>query len=250
MRVDCESVVQAYDRDGYVLVPNVVDSDWVERARAHIARLMREHPEVRPEHFHSSLAKRDPTWLELASDERLLDVAECFIGPNIALFGTHYICKPPGDGQPVLWHQDGSYWPLEPMDVVTIWVAIDDVDTENGCLRVIPESHRTHLTGLRSRTDHPNVLGSEIDMAVDDSRAQDCVLAAGGVEIHHPLTIHGSTANRSARWRRGLTIRYIPTTTRISGPSWWDEPNQAGCAFLLRGQAIPGVNHYLPWPTK
>ena len=60
----------------------------------------------------------DAFWVRLIADERLLDVAQAFIGPNIALFASHYIVKPPFDGMPVLWHQDGSYWPLDPMEVV------------------------------------------------------------------------------------------------------------------------------------
>ena len=60
----------------------------------------------------------------LAGEDRLLDIAEPFIGLNIALLSAHYIAKKPGDGQAVQWHQDGSYWPLEPMRVTTLWVAV------------------------------------------------------------------------------------------------------------------------------
>ena len=59
----------------------------------------------------------DPFWVRLVGDQRLLDIAKLFIGPNIALFASHYIAKPPGEGQAVLWHQDAHYWPLEPMEV-------------------------------------------------------------------------------------------------------------------------------------
>jgi ectoine hydroxylase-related dioxygenase (phytanoyl-CoA dioxygenase family) len=75
--------------------------------------------------------------VRLVSDERLLDIAEQFVGPDIALFASHYICKPAGSGRPVLWHQDGAHWPLEPMEVVTLWLAINDSTPENGGLRVI-----------------------------------------------------------------------------------------------------------------
>jgi hypothetical protein len=97
---------------------------------------------------------------------------------------------------------------------------------------------------LQAKTDTANVLGSQIDPAlVDESNAVDICLNAGDVEIHHPQTIHGSNANTSPRRRAGLTIRYIPTSTRIVTTTQWPS------AFLLRGQAVPGVNHYLPWPT-
>jgi hypothetical protein len=77
---------------------------------------------------------------------------------------------------------------------------------------------------------------------VDEAKAADVVLRAGDVSIHHPNVVHGSNANTSPRWRRGLTIRYIPTSTRIVTDRQWPS------AFLLRGKAAPGVNNYLPWP--
>src|SRR2546426_172787 len=93
----------------------------------------------------------DEGWVVVrgAIDERLLDIAEQFLGRNIALFASHYIAKPPRDGQPVLWHQDGSYWPLQPMEVVSMWLAADDSTPENGCMRVIPQTHRMDLQKLR-----------------------------------------------------------------------------------------------------
>src|SRR3954452_1836358 len=87
----------------------------------------------------------------LVADHRLLDIASQFVGPDIALFASAYLCKPPGDGQPVLWHQDGSYWPLDPMEVVSLWLAIDDSVPENGCMRVIPGSHKTSLVPVHKR---------------------------------------------------------------------------------------------------
>ena len=67
----------------------------------------------------------DPFWLRVVSDDRLLDIAELFVGPNIALFNSSYFCKRASHGSPVLWHQDRSYWPID-SDVVTLWLAVDD----------------------------------------------------------------------------------------------------------------------------
>jgi hypothetical protein len=190
----------------------------------------------------------DPFWVRLISDPRLLDIAEVFIGPDIALFASHYIAKPPYDGQAVLWHQDGSFWPLEPMQVVTLWLAFDDVDVENGCMRVLPGTQNQRLLSLEEmekQDDGMNVLGTGINPAqLDESAAVDIMLKAGEVEIHHPNIIHGSNPNNSSRWRRGLTIRYIPASTRIVSEERWPS------AFLLRGNAHPAVdNRYRPWPV-
>ena len=232
-----------YDRDGYVVVRNVIDQDLVEEGRRHIEWLLERHPGLRPEQLHHSLMTDDPFWVRLVSDDRLLDVAQQFVGPNIALFASHYIAKRPFDGQAVLWHQDGSYWPLEPMEVVTLWLALDDSTPENGCMRVIPGTQDMELQEMKPRTEVDNVLSSGMDdSAVDESKAVDLILGRGDVSIHHPNVVHGSNANTSPKWRRGLTIRYIPSSTRIISDKQWPS------AFLLRGQAVPGVNQYLPWP--
>lgn len=234
--------IEQYQKEGYTIFRKVLDEELLAEASAHVEWLQRKNPHLRPEHLGHTLIRNDPFWIRLVSDERLLDIAELFIGPNIALFASHYISKPPSEGQPVLWHQDGSYWPLEPMEVVTLWLAVDDSTPENGCMRVIPGTHRMLLQPLQRRTDIPNVLSSGMDESlVDESWAVDVVLKAGDVSVHHPALIHGSDANRSARRRCGLTIRYIPTTTRITVPHW---PS----AFLFRGRAVPGVNDYLPYP--
>lgn len=242
-RAALEAGRRQYDEDGYAIFRDVVDGDLVGEASRHVEWLLEKNPGVRPEKLMHTLMTNDPFWVHLVSDPGLLDVAEQFVGPDIALFASHYISKPPYEGQPVLWHQDGSYWPLEPMEVVTLWLAVDDSTPENGCMRVIPKSHRLPLSELQPATAVENVLGSQIDPAmVDESLAVDVALRAGDVSVHHPNIIHGSNANNSAFRRCGLTIRYIPTSTRIVSEEPWPS------AFLLRGNARPGINTYLPHP--
>lgn len=232
-----------YEKDGYVLFHNALDQDLMKEAKEHVDWLMKKHPDKRPEQLTHDLMVNDPFWVRLISDDRLLDIAEQFIGPNIALFASHYICKPAGDGQPVLWHQDGSYWPLDPMNVVTLWLAVDDSMEENGCMRVIPGTQDVDLQEMKENKDQANVLSSEIDSSfVDDAKAVSFVMKSGSVSVHHPNVIHGSNANTSPYRRCGLTIRYIPTSTRILSDKPWPS------AFMLRGEAVPGINEYQPFP--
>ncbi|MHB8717571.1 MAG: phytanoyl-CoA dioxygenase family protein [Candidatus Dormibacteria bacterium] len=232
---------QRFSRDGYFVVPSVLDGDLMAEVSAHVDWLQARHPELRGEQLGHLLVADDPFWVRLVSDPRLLDVAEAIIGPDIALFASHYISKPAYSGQPVLWHQDSAYWPLDPMEVVTLWLAVDDSDAENGCMRVIPGSHTMEVKPLRAAADGENVLGSEIAVETDTSKAVDVVVPRGGVSVHHPNIVHGSEPNRSPRRRCGLTIRYIPATTRILHDGW-------PCAFLLRGRAVPGINTYVARP--
>ena len=232
-----------YDRFGYAVFPDVLDPGLVSEASAHVEWLLRENPGTRPEQLGHTLMRQDPFWVRLVSDERLLNVAEQFIGPDIALFASHYICKPPLDGQPVLWHQDGAYWPLEPMEVVSLWLAVDDSLADNGCLRVLPGTHHSKLAERREKTDVPNVLGSTLADSVDEGSAVDVIVRAGGVSVHHPNLVHASNGNGSPRRRCGLTVRYIPATTRIRHEGQWPS------AFFLRGRKLLGRNSYLPWPA-
>ena len=138
-------VLDRFETDGYAVFRRVLDPALIEEAAGHVDWLQRHHPDLRPEQLGHTLMRDDPFWLRLISDERLLDIAETFIGPDIALFASHYISKPPFAGQAVLWHQDAAFWPLEPMRVVTLWLAVDHSTPENGCVRLVPGSHRGEI---------------------------------------------------------------------------------------------------------
>ncbi|MBO9605594.1 MAG: phytanoyl-CoA dioxygenase family protein [Paenibacillaceae bacterium] len=231
-----------YEEQGYVIYRHVLDDALMREAQEHVLHLMKLRPDLPPEKFEHVLFPDDPFFVRLTGDERLLDIVESYIGPDIALFGAHYFCKMPYTGQAVLWHQDGSYWPLDPMEVVTLWLAVDESTRENGCLRVIPRSHKLALQTMGASTGVPNVLDSEIDPSfVNEAEAVDIELNPGDVEVHHPNIIHGSEANRSPKRRCGLAIRYISTRTRILWDKW--------PTFVLRGEAVPGVNAYLDRPS-
>jgi ectoine hydroxylase-related dioxygenase (phytanoyl-CoA dioxygenase family) len=242
--VDLAAKAEQYETDGYAIVPEVVDETLVEEGRRHVEWLQEQNPDRRPEQLGHDLMAGDPFWVRLVSDPRILDVVEEFVGPDVGLFASHYIAKPPENGQPVLWHQDGAYWGLEPMDVVTVWLSFDVVRRDNGGMKVIPGTQEMDLKEMRERTDEENVLESETTADVDESDAVDLELDPGDVSVHHPNIIHGSDGNGSDRWRRGLTIRYIPTSTTIT-----QEPQPWPASFFLRGDETTGENRYMPWPT-
>jgi ectoine hydroxylase-related dioxygenase (phytanoyl-CoA dioxygenase family) len=239
---DRATALERYRADGYTIFRDVIDADLIAEASDHAAWLQRQHPDVRPEQLGHTFLRDDPFWIRLISDDRLVDIAELFVGPDVAVFASHYISKPPFSGQPVLWHQDGAFWPLQPMQVVTLWLAVDHSTPDNGCVRLIPGSHTMDSAPMRDNTEVDNVLGQEIAVAVDESRAVDVSLRPGDVEVHHPNIVHGSNANTSPHRRCGLTIRYIPTSTRILGD---EQPFPS--AFWLRGAT--GVNSYQDVPA-
>src|ERR1051325_4042859 len=96
----------------------VMDAELIQEASDHVAWLLEKNPGLRPEQLHNNLMTDDPFWVRLVGDERLLDIAEQFIGPNIALSASHKTSNPQLDGKPVLGNRGGAFWPLEPMEVV------------------------------------------------------------------------------------------------------------------------------------
>jgi phytanoyl-CoA hydroxylase len=242
-----QDAIEQYERDGFAIFRNVIDPELLAEADQHVQWLMSKYPDLRPEHFHHPLMRDDAFWVRLVSDERLLDIAQLFLGPDIALFTAHYICKPPLDGQPVLWHQDGAYWKLDPMDALTLWLAVDQTTPENGCLKMIPGSHKIPLEDPELRTDTPNMLFSSareslVQQWIDTADVVEIQLNPGDVSIHHPHILHCSEPNTSATRRCGLDMGFIRTTTRITNEGLYLDP------ILMRGSAVTEINNYRAWP--
>ena len=241
-----EELKKEYDKNGYAIVRSAIDPELVSEVENHVHWLSEKYPDTRPEAFHHNLLVNDPFIHHLLDSEKILDVIESIIGPDIALFGAHYIAKKPHDGKPVGWHQDGSYWPLEPMEVVSVWLAGTDSNVENACMRVIPGTQNKKMLSpsqMINLDTEDYVLDLAIDpKQIDDSQAVDIELNAGDISIHNPAIVHGSNSNVSNRWRIGLTLRYIPTSTYVNRKGW-------DC-ILLRGQPKAGIkNRYAKRPV-
>jgi ectoine hydroxylase-related dioxygenase (phytanoyl-CoA dioxygenase family) len=154
---------------------------------------------------------------DILSDRRIVDCVSDLLGENVIGWGSHFFCKMPHDGKSVAWHQDASYWPLSPSKAATVWLAIDDADCENACMRFIAGSHHVgHLTYRPSSPEDHNVLNQSVDNPEQYGEIVDDVLAAGQISIHSDLLLHGSVANDSDRRRCGLTIRYAAADVRAA----------------------------------
>jgi non-heme Fe2+,alpha-ketoglutarate-dependent halogenase len=172
---------------------------------------------------------------ELATNPRILDCVESLIGPDFLLLATHFFCKYGPDDKFVAWHQDATYWGLEPPKALTVWYAVDDSDVENGCMRVIPGSHQGGLRVHGKAEAHGNLLSinQEVPVTAEEERsAVDLILHAGEASIHDGWLIHGSLPNRSHRRRCGLTLRYVPTSVK---PVELNSIGKRWRAILVRG---------------
>lgn len=157
------------------------------------------------------------TWADaLVHHPRILDAVEDVIGPDILCWTTNFFIKEANSPGFVSWHQDSTYWGLDPDDVITAWVAFTDVTPENGYMQFIPGTHRVDQLPHLDTFHKDNLLsrGQEIAVEVDKSKAVGIGLKAGEMSLHHIKLVHGSDANRSNDRRIGLAIRYIPTYVR------------------------------------
>jgi ectoine hydroxylase-related dioxygenase (phytanoyl-CoA dioxygenase family) len=236
-----------YAKNGYAIIRDVVPESLLEEVRTHVEWLIEKYPELRPEHLHHPLIRNDAFWARMVLEPTIVDIAERFLGCNIACFTAHYVCKPAFDGHAVLWHQDGAYWKLEPMEALTVWLAVDESTAENGCLRVIPGTQHLPLQIVSARNDVPNLLFSASDQRMVDEMIErhgivDLELQPGDLSIHHPNLLHSSEPNTSPQRRCGLDIGYISAATHISSSGVYLDP------LLVRGDPAPGTNRYRPIP--
>ena len=163
----------------------------------------------------------DPKLFEWLFADEVLDMIEPLIGPDIALFSSHFIAKPAGTGRRVPWHEDSAYWKkmMHPHDVVTVWLAIDPSTRANGCMKVIPRTHAGAggFSEYEDRDPNTNMFAAEIKpKQVDESRAVHLELSPGQCSLHHAKLMHASDPNTSAMRRCGYTMRYMPTTVKLN----------------------------------
>jgi len=153
---------------------------------------------------------------ELVRRPAILDAVEGVLGPDILVWTSSMFSKKPASPDFVSWHQDIAYWGLEPPEIVTAWVALTDSSPDNGCMRVVPGTHKLDVVAHRDTFGANNMLsrGQEVAVDVDEAQAVNIVLKPGEMSLHHTKIVHGSNANLSARPRQGFAIRYIAPTVR------------------------------------
>lgn len=239
-------LVEQYHRDGYLFPIRLFEESELVPLREHVDRMIAGLADgKRPEDL-NMLHPQDPFLLQWLCQPRILDLVEPIVGPNIVLFASHFISKPAGHGKAVPWHQDSVYWPLSPMKVVTVWLAVDPACKANGCMRVIPGSHRWGDIGHEG-VDRPEeyVLSQKTrDGAFREEDAVDVELAPGEVSLHDALLIHGSNANTSAMRRCGYTMRYMPAEVKIDRTKSPHHP-----LYLVRGEDRANHNAYAELPV-
>jgi Phytanoyl-CoA dioxygenase (PhyH) len=204
-----------FHRDGFLSPIRAFSGDEIEDRLRRLEAIESERAGRLPPAMNVKPHLLVPWLWDMVHEPRILDPVEELLGPDIVCLGSSFIAKQPGDAGYVAWHQDATYWGLSSPEAVTAWVAFTPSVVENGCVRVVPGSHREQLAhGDSGAAKNMLGRGEELIVAVDESRAVDVVLAPGEMSLHHVLIVHGSEPNRAEFRRVGFAIRYIPGRVR------------------------------------
>ncbi len=247
-----EQDVQAYKRDGVIVIPDVLGAATLAEVRKVIAELVAEsaktleHTDVydlEPGHTAENPKVRrikapqkvHPIFDEIVRSAPVLDILNKLIGPALRLHGSKLNMKSAHYGSPVEWHQDWAFYPHTNDDILAIGVLLDDTDLSNGPMLVSPGTHTGEVwnhhgeDGCFAGLIDPDIIKSEIERAVP------CMGRAGSMSFHHVRALHGSALNTSDRSRNLLLYEVAASDAwPLMGVKDFDEFNSR----LLTGDPV------------
>lgn len=217
-----------FDAKGYVRIKQMFDAPELARMKAEIQRLLELHS------AHGGvfvgLAANSDLFKELAADSRIVNPLEAILGPDIEFLSDKVVFKSKRVDFASPWHQDWPYW--EGTHKLSVWIALDPATPENGCLKMMPGSHKASLThdGAPPGT---TTFGLRVDQdTVDESQAEILACDAGDAVIFHDLTLHASCANVSGADRWALISTYRSASEPDLDYSW------AVARAVVRGKGV------------
>lgn len=229
---DDRSLLGQFDRDGYVHLPQFLAGDPLQSLKDRLKHVIdHELHRCSPENIFcetkndlrtlkqiQKLFELDPLFHEMIhGSSRFRRLAELLLGTGAIGVNMQYFDKPPGASRPTPPHQDGYYFMLEPCEALTMWLAVDSVDRENGCIRYCPGSHRGNIRP-HGPTETLGFSQAITDYSDQDRSAEVPVVArSGDLLVHHALTIHRAESNRSThRHRRAIGLIYYSIRAKES----------------------------------
>jgi phytanoyl-CoA hydroxylase len=209
-----------FDKSGFVIIRELLQRSDFEQLSRNIDRYIRDvvpglgsgdafyQDPTRPETLKQlHRMDSDPFFEQYKQHPRWGELAEALVGEAVVTESPEWFNKPPRTNHVTPPHQDNYYFCLAPANVITVWLALDDVDAENGCLRYVQGSH---LCGYRPH-GKSNILG--FSQGVTDYSHNDFMLEvaaclkSGDAVVHHGMTIHRADANLSVtRHRRSFAM--------------------------------------------
>ncbi len=238
--------ISFYHENGYLVLEDVLSVDelaelrrvtdeFVERSRSvshhnDVYDLEANHSPERPRlrRIKNPIAQHE-VYDQALRHQGILDRVEQLIGPGVRRNNTKLNMKEPAHGSAVEWHQDWAFYPHTNDDVLAVGVCLDDMTEENGCMLMVPGSHKGELY---SHHENGVFVGAVSEPDFEPGETAKCLVKAGGITIHHARTLHASTPNHSAYPRRLLLFEYCSLDSwPLLGASYDDY-----CASVLRGE--------------
>jgi len=179
----------------------------------------------------------DRVVFDLVSRPAILASIRSILGNDLLLWASNFWLKQPG-GAEIPWHQDGNYWPLEPVINLTAWIALDRVTPENACLEIIPGSHKSTIPHVKAAAEHAFPTMADPG-AFDPSQKVQLPMEPGEFVLFNERTLHHSEANHSRLRRLAIGPRFTVPIVRVSptGPLWPDH-----ACILVSGEDRMGFN--------
>ena len=236
--------LKEYNVKGYLAPINILSSEEVKKIRVEIESVEKKWPDQINGLNRNNIHYYSPIFDQIVHNSKILDVVENIVGPNILAAGTVLFLKEPENKGFISWHQDGIYQGWKPYNSITAWLAITDVNEENGCMRMWAGSHKDNFKNHKDTLDEDNLLtrGQTIEnVPVKDTIP--IILKPGQLSIHHPMTVHGSGPNLSKSRRIGFAIQsYIGTNVeQILGKTYVQQ---------VRGKDDFKYHEHTPRPNK
>lgn len=217
--------IESFRKNGFVLPRRGLDAETTETLRQTMEDVFRDTPDwhnlVRMPHVPKRPGQLEGVvggerLFEIAVHPQLLAAARALVGPNLILWGGEIFAKPAAVGKSTPWHQD-CYNPAikaapgrKLARSAMIWIAVDPVDVDNGCLRFVPGSGRDGRIEHKLQEKPDAMLNFEVEAeTLRFDRAVDAVLAPGQFSVHDSYVVHGANPNRSGRRRAGITFHYM-----------------------------------------
>jgi chlorinating enzyme len=239
-----ESILTKFNRDGYIAPIRIFSEKEVSNYCKLLYSTLIEKlndPEVSDKYVWQ-LHLLEPWLAGLVREDQILNAVQEILGPNILAWNSTFIIKHPFDQSYTSWHQDRTFWGLQPARAVTVWIAFTRSYRKNGCVLMMPGTHREGQIDHANRYSEGNMLsrGQEIDLKVGSNKAVAMELQPGEMSLHDISVVHSSEPNNSEDIRIGYNITYIaPDVRQIRGPD---------TAYLVRGQDDHGNYFLAPTP--
>ena len=207
--------VTHYHETGQVTPAFRIDPSIISEIEAKVEALFKTRPDFVERDIADSLVELDRSWIEFGKIPEILDSVEQLLGKNLIVWAMESFRKIGGHSKAVPWHQDGCYWPIRPLESCTAWIALDKVTAENGCMQIIPGSHKRRELSTHGITEgeHVSLRQTVVADEMPSIEPIDIVLEPGMVSFHDVYTVHCSAPNNSGKRRAGLTIRYMPSSS-------------------------------------